>query len=161
MRLNKNKKAGFLMGEFTIQIIVAVIVVVLLIVLVVSVYGIFTDDNELEKAKKQLEKIVELFDKVPDGKFLKTEIFSVDNWFLKIFKNFNYPTGQCLSSSDVVDCLCICEHSDCEAGGVVCEEVDFKVIFDDYPLLDSINLRESVYEVTVSKKGGSINIRLR
>jgi len=125
-----NKKAGFLMGEFTVQIIVSVIVIVLLIVLVFGVYGFFTDENEIEKAKKQLEKLVEVSDNVYlVGDESRVEFFSVKNWYLKTFEKNNFPLGQCGSSSNI-DCICVCEVIDCSGKNLICKEVGYDIMLD-------------------------------
>ncbi len=106
-----NKKAVGFLGEHVVNLVITVIVLVLLIYLIVKVYGIFTQENELEKATIQLEKIVEVVNKVKETEEeSKVEIFPPKTgWSLATFP-FDFPQAECRGE---VSCLCICEDLKC------------------------------------------------
>jgi len=54
MQINKK---GFLLGEYTLKVIIAVLVLLLLFYLLFVLYGSFQDNQEREQAKSTLEEI--------------------------------------------------------------------------------------------------------
>ncbi len=121
---NMNKKGIKLVGSTVIEIVVALVVILLLGYLVVQVGGIFIEKNKLDRAKVQLEKIVEIVNQVQkDGKTKKVEVFSPDEgWYLMTFP-FEFPEGECRGEKD---CLCICSELFCKELRK-CEGFDFEV----------------------------------
>lgn len=125
-----NKKGMKFLGEHTINLVITVIVVVLLVYLIVKVYGIFTEGNELKKAATQLEKIVEVVNKVKEtGEESKVEIFPPKpGWSLMTFP-FDFPKTECRGK---ISCLCICEDLECSAPKArKCEGFSFEIKIDE------------------------------
>jgi hypothetical protein len=119
----KNKR-GFLLGEETVKIIIAVICLVVLVYFLVSLY-LANKDKDLELAKASLEHLVA---DINSGK-TETEIYNPQkNWFIG-----SYPRGEimpelCLNK-DWEKCLCICfypKNCDSKDQGD-CQESDFTV----------------------------------
>ena len=55
-----NRK-GFLLGEFTIKIIISILAIVLLIYLLFSMYSTFSAKNEIKKAQALLQNLVDYY----------------------------------------------------------------------------------------------------
>jgi len=155
--MKKQNKRGFLLGEETIKIIIAVICLVALVYFLVSLY-IANQDKDLQLAKASLEKLV---NDANAGR-TETEIYNPKGSIL------NVPQGWgIISFSDAKgaipnipnfclnkgwnNCLCICilpggaVHTlvnACNTKGV-CQESDISVVGEmikiDPPLLLSIN----------------------
>ena len=179
MNIMKNKKGEGVsfFGGHVVNLVLTVIVVVILVYLGSKVYGIFTDSNELEKAGRQLEKIADVIKTVQrEGKESRTEFFPIKGWFLRTFKNYNFPEGECRDSK-VVSCLCICEELDCNSKRK-CEGFEFDtkvdetfrqyagissgqgVATDPYNYVDEVlELKESAYELSIFKEEDIIKIK--
>ncbi|MEK6830946.1 MAG: hypothetical protein AABX77_02860 [Nanoarchaeota archaeon] len=129
----KNKKAVKFLGEHTINLIITVIVLVFLIYLGVKVYGIFTEENELEKAIVQLEKITDAVNNIWNNNGGgKVEVFSPgEKWFLVSFL-FDFPEGECRGEKG---CLCICRDTECsEPKSRKCNGFNFNVKVRGWPV---------------------------
>ncbi|MEK6872992.1 MAG: hypothetical protein AABW90_03190 [Nanoarchaeota archaeon] len=172
-----NKKGMKFLGEHIINLVITVIILVFLIYLVVKVYGIFTQGNELEKAVIQLEKIVEVVNKVKETEEeSKVEIFPPKiGWSLMTFP-FDFPEAECRGK---VSCLCICEDLECSNPKArKCEGFSFEIRVDEvyrkyvgslpyaiptesnYEVFNEILiLKKPAHELKIFKEGDIIKIK--
>ncbi len=98
----QNKK-GFLLGEFTMKIIIAVLCILLLMYLLVSLYSLFTSKNKLQQAEASLNSIIEKINLVNNkGVENKPLITQPEDWV------FFYDANGALTSCNGQYCLCIC-----------------------------------------------------
>ena len=80
----KNKKADQLLGEHTINIIIAVLAILILIILAVGLYGIFLGDQaKAAQAKAELVQISERFEQVAGDKTARDyTLLTVQDWWM-------------------------------------------------------------------------------
>ena len=173
-----NKKGDLILGS-SVRLIISVLVLVMLIGLLIAVYYIFVAENELQKIKKQMDKLEEITKKVhQSGKLSTIDFFPIKGWSLKSFnygdKGFKgFPPGACVDNR-AESCLCVCEYLNCEKFD--CRWFDFKVFIDSehtvthYPRAfggvtsyqvypRTFYLRESIYQFKISKEGEFVIIR--
>jgi hypothetical protein len=109
-------KRGFLLGEQTLKIIVAVICILLLLGLLFSLYSSYVGDKKLEQARESLDKIQDALDEAKDNResnlMLSTPNDPIQGWFISSFnsedsENFNDLPERC--SQEVGGCVCICK----------------------------------------------------
>lgn len=77
-----NKKGEWLLGEHTVNIILAVLGIIILIFLAVSLYSIFSQDQDLEKAKRNLEQLINQINSLEDGQEKEFLMLSPQGWSL-------------------------------------------------------------------------------
>lgn len=143
-----NKK-GFLLGEMTVKIIIAVISILLLIAVLGFVYLMFAEKAEKEKATASLEKIKEgiLSAKNSENGKFEEVLLSPEGWGLFYYEN-NVP-----KNCPATKCLCLCpdeEIEKCEKEGV-CESVDEKIKVND------VNIENGI-DILIEDKGGEVSI---
>ena len=134
------RKRGFLLGEFSLKIIIAVICIVILIFLLVSLYSTYSNKQFLEQAKKSIKKI-ELGLKEAEQKgesevvilYPKSNIASPRGAYWWIVA---WPGETSLPFSDAVflpkrckengwkNCICICSSNTLGNGGGAAAECD-------------------------------------
>lgn len=97
----KISQKGFLLGEQTLKIIVAVIAIALLIFLLYSFYSVFTEKNKIEQAEASLSRLIEAL-----GSDNQAESILINplDWDLLYLKG---PLLDCFNEH----CLCICKHA--------------------------------------------------
>lgn len=122
-------KRGFLLGEETVKIIIAVICLAALVYFLVSLY-IANQNKDLELAKASLEKLI--ID-INAGR-METEIYNPNGWGIVSFSSSRGIIPDFCSNAGWMDCICICNsyktHSgfDCSnKNNAVCKESDFVV----------------------------------
>lgn len=98
----KNKR-GFLLGEETLKIVVALICIIFLIYLLTSIY--FSKINETKKieAKNTLEKIYEIITNSELSGSQEYYILNPSRWYL--FSFTNKKPNACANEN----CICICD----------------------------------------------------
>ena len=80
-----NKKGDLILGS-SVRLIISVLVLVMLIGLLIAVYYILVAENELQKIKKQMDKLEEITKKVhQSGKLSTIDFFPIKRWYLKTF----------------------------------------------------------------------------
>lgn len=103
MKFIKNKK-GFLLGEETIKIIIAVLGIAALIYLLVSLYFNQQKSAELKQAESTLRQIVEYIElSKTEGKEQSVPIFEPQGWKLLTYGNNVEKPSSCK-----MNCICIC-----------------------------------------------------
>ena len=139
--INKNKK-GFLLGEFTLKVIVAVISLSLLIYLLFLIYGAFagTGDAEKEAAASLLSTIIQKIgtEVMPKGSYQM--VLTNPKGTLNFFKDGN---GDCTRN-----CLCLTISK----GGktIVCKVADGVYIEKEIEIDKPVNLI-----ITLNKHGSA------
>jgi len=101
----KNKK-GFLLGEYTLKVIIAIICIFLLVFLLFVLYNTFSGKSNDEQARANLKKLEEGINIVSSNQeffFIFTE---PRGWIFKIFSKEKGPSS-CLSHQ----CICVCEKA--------------------------------------------------
>ncbi|MCX6750371.1 MAG: hypothetical protein NTZ83_02855 [Candidatus Pacearchaeota archaeon] len=103
-------KKGFLLGEETLKIIIAVICILFLVYLLVAIYNSNSGDKKIEQAaavffdeENGIEKIISV---LKDGEIRNIDIIDPSGWHLYSFVGQEKPNS-CLNQK----CLCICEKS--------------------------------------------------
>ncbi len=128
-------KSGFMLGGFTLKIIVAIISLLLLVFLLFGLYSTFSKESNLAKAESTVDELIERVNVVAGDPSLEMNyiITGPIDWYLVYFLNGN--PDQCFGKS----CLCICdgdEVGNCNKLGV-CKSVvnmrDFEAIQIDGP----------------------------
>ena len=122
-----NKKGDLILGS-SVRLIISVLVLVMLIGLLIAVYYIFVAENELQKIKKQMDKLEEITKKVhQSGKLSTIDFFPIKEWYLRSWTspNFKFPIGACVDKR-AESCLCVCDNSECSEK-FDCRWFDFKV----------------------------------
>ncbi len=155
-----NKKGDLILGS-SVRLIISVLVLVMLIGLLIAVYYIFVAENELQKIKKQMDKLEEIIKKVhQSGKLSTIDFFPIKGWYLKTFPDLDVPIGACVDKR-AESCLCVCDLFDCK-NKFDCRWFDFKVaVFELYPSSEvallssgpSIYLSDSLYQFEIAKEG--------
>lgn len=106
----KMNKKGFLLGEETLKIIIAVICIIFLVYLLFSIYNIHLRNKELEKAKASLEHLIR---EINAGKE-EVRIYNPLGWSFYSFPQYtmyNRYGGELpeyCSNRRWENCLCIC-----------------------------------------------------
>ncbi len=161
----KMNKRGFLLGEETIKLILAVIAILFLVLFVVYLYNNFSQNKELEQAKASLEHLTSGI----EAGSTEIEIYNPLGWVLSSWPSSSPPLipgsetlpAQC-SNNQWNNCLCICTLPSgsvktfviaCNTKGT-CMQSDFSVNGDiiniqNPPLILSINQEEK----TIQKSG--------
>jgi len=100
----KLNKRGFLLGEETVKIIIAVICLVVLFYFLVSLY-LANKDKDLELAKASLEHLVA---DINSGK-TETEIYNPSGWGIASFSTKDEKKPIVCLNKNWNNCLCICK----------------------------------------------------
>ncbi len=102
IRKIKNKK-GFLLGEETLKIIIAVICLLFLVYLIISVYNANSSAKKLDEAKNVLARADQIVTHLSVGGEEQLDIPNPEKWHLLSFTQVEKPNS-CLNEK----CLCIC-----------------------------------------------------
>ena len=126
-----NKKGIVFLSRKIINLIISVIVIIALVYLGFRLYSTFTEQNEKQRLLDQMEKIIEVVEKVDkEGIVGNVDLFPITGWSLRSFENNVFPNNYCTSGRDV-DCLCMCHNLDCSGNDVICEGLEFEVRVDE------------------------------
>jgi hypothetical protein len=128
--LNKNSiwnKKGFeLLGNHTVNIIIAVLAISVLVYLGFRVYGMFSGESEIEQSQNALNAISEKLNVIADEGTAKILIFPPENWWLVSGDKFPINDRECLKKS----CICFCEEGGCDFNRKVCQGYDMNVVVE-------------------------------
>ena len=138
----KRNKRGFLLGEETVKLIVAVISILFLILFIVFLYNNFSKNRELDQAKSSLESLIMQI----ESKSTSAEVYNPTEWAIVSFSGENLP-DKC-SQAGWENCLCICDPAlsntnsklACNSKGI-CKENDFEIIGDNDAILSLLNAK--------------------
>ena len=126
-------KRGFLIGEETVKIILAVIAILVLIVFIVYLYNAYTQNQQLEQATSSLANLVT---QITSGA-TQVNIYNPSDWLLMSFPSNNqvgYFPKIC-TNNHWTSCLCICindlsaaTYPECDiSGSGICQQSNFVV----------------------------------
>lgn len=160
-------KRGFLLGEETLKIVIAVICIGFLVYFLTSMYFRTQGDVKLEQAEATLDRLIEEINaKSPDVEIYNPEGWVVVSWPHNVLKGtiglrkvVNDIPNSC-KNLGWNDCICICkstlalnlEGQDCDKKGV-CRQNSMKmngevIKIDPIPLILKINYGN---EITITK----------
>ena len=126
----KNKKA-FMLGEYTLKIIIAVICLLLLFYLLFNLYSNSKNERNLKMAESNLNEISEKMNEAKEKGSSELTLLGPEWNFFSFRQNMDKPAS-CGS-----ECICICDSyanwlggnvEDCNARGI-CKEIDGEVDF--------------------------------
>ena len=156
-----NKK-GFLLGEETLKIVLAVIAIGFLVFFLVSLYSSHTQTKDLELAEASLEHLIEGIDLGNQEIEIYNPVGGAINWFILSWPFNDFIPNTC-SNVGWENCICICKGgrkgeerfvSRCDEGGI-CLENDFKIEGDEnYIKIENPPLILTIHEETktITKK---------
>lgn len=104
-----NNKRGFLLGEETLKMVVAVICIGILIYLLVAVYFNVTGEQKMKEADASMnEKIIPELEKLNTGEITASEVHVPNpaGWIILNFVSAEEKPNSCIG----LDCICICEE---------------------------------------------------
>lgn len=161
-RFIKNRR-GFLLGEETVKIILAIISIVGLIVFVVYWYNAYSANSETKNAEASLNRI--LVD-INSGR-TQTIIYNPKDWVLSSWPHDfqlekNILPSTCLNNK-WSKCICICQFNSigCNEGGVLgaCVQSNFSVTSSgEPPETNSILLNPVPAILSINQTNKSISI---
>jgi len=105
MKKTKVNKRGFLLGEETLKIIIAVICIIFLIYILTAIYNANTSAKKIEEAKEFLSRIETISSSLEEGINERQDIPNPNGWYLYSFIGEGKPNS-CLNEN----CLCICDN---------------------------------------------------
>jgi hypothetical protein len=97
-------KRGFLLGEETIKLILAVVAIIFLVMFVVYLYNNFSQNKELEQAKSSL---AHLTSEITAGS-IEVQIYNPKDWGVALFSSKENLPKSCLTAG-WNSCICICK----------------------------------------------------
>ena len=144
---------GFLLGEFTLKVIIAILCVLVLVALLVGIYDSFSKRKQLAQAQEAVERVIERL-RVFSGNELAVGTYSLTNprnWLLLYYAHGE--PAQCEGKA----CLCICEQKGwfseqtetCGNAGV-CQKIEQPLRLEKPIVIPS--------DVIFSKQGGAISL---
>jgi hypothetical protein len=149
----KSKK-GFMLGEYTLKMIIAVLCILLLVYLLFSLYSSFTNKKDLNKARETLNSLAEkMIDAKTTQKRVTLPLLEPDGWRLIGYSGTEKPE-QC-----IYNCICLCadrlrdrwfkdQIEKCEAIGVCKDFNDYINAFNIKIRMDvNIDYSEGVYTI--------------
>jgi hypothetical protein len=154
---NKSKKA-FMLGEFTMKIIIAVLCISLLLYLLLALYSTFTNKNEKAQAEATLDKLTEKLKLLTDSNNEITLLITEPVGWVFQYYHDGTPT-QCNGRP----CLCICpsetritnQLAKCNDKGV-CKEVSPEIILTNEPPIIIKTM-----DILLKKETGGISISVK
>jgi hypothetical protein len=106
----KNKK-GFLLGEETLKVVIAVICIAFLVYLLVAVYFSVTGNQKMKEAGASINNLISTeIERINNGGTSNTEGILIPNpsdWYIFSFVGDDKKPNSCIEQN----CLCICEES--------------------------------------------------
>lgn len=126
----KNKKAeGFsLLGNKTINLVLAVFVIVILIIFLFKIRGLLKDKDVLEDAEAEMDEIFAKFKSIPDSSVQREHFFmTLQGWYMFSTEFGDYCRGDF--------CLCVCKDEKC-SGSRMC------MVSEKFVLLRDLEGRE-------------------
>ena len=130
--LIKNKR-GFLLGEETVKIIIAIIAILFLILFIVYLYNNFTQNKDLTNAKSSL---TDLISQINSGA-TQANIYNPSGWLLSSFTSSPVMPKMC-TTNKWINCICLCikpagsvhqPQTACDTSGI-CQQSDFSLVGD-------------------------------
>lgn len=153
----KNKK-GFLLGEETLKIVIAVICIVFLIFLLFELYYSMAAKEKIKQALASKDKIILEIERINNGE--EPQMIHVPNpsgWYI-----FGFTEGEKPNLCTGVNCLCICDKvlidvfdrqiKECDSNGAC-------IIVSNLQQFDEIKIEKSGVNLFISIVNNEIQIR--
>jgi D-serine dehydratase len=147
MQIKKiNDKRGFLLGEYTLKVIIAVLCLSLLLYLLVKFYDAYQSNSQINLAKASLKDIEEKMSLAKtSGEIQKSVLLSPAGSVLKAYQKGQQRPAECLEN-----CLCLTFKDGWVSKKTICEEVSGLVLVKRdliLPVDISIKLNGDLYEI--------------
>lgn len=143
--MKRMNKKGFLLGEETVKIIIAVIAIVFLVALIVGLYTTVSKNKDLEYAKSTMDNLVNQI----NAKVDQVYIYNPKDWYISSFPQKDVDGNELMprscSSVGWKNCICVYKLSttflfgapkpadvSADAEGI-CRELNMAVIGTIYP----------------------------
>ncbi len=155
----KGDKRGFMLGEETLKILVAVICIIFLVYILVAIYNSNTSAKKIEEAKNILSRIETIIVSLEEGAIENQDVPNPQGWHLYSFMEEEKPNS-CLNDN----CLCICANSLIESIKSQAKKCDEKGACLVISNLATSNLNLKIKDVDellfigIKKQGGKILI---
>ncbi len=131
-------KKAFLLGEYTLKIIIAVLSISLLLYLLFVIYGSYNDDKKIAQAEADINKIIEKIGLAKTEGVQNLILLEPKGWILI---NFNKGENRPLSCEG--NCICICEEAVSKsAQPEKCSEIGFCK-----NIKENVELQKKVYSI--------------
>jgi hypothetical protein len=102
----KMNKKGFMLGEETLKILVAVICIIFLVYILIAIYNSNSSAKKIEDAKGVLARIEVIISSLEEGTVENQDIPNPEAWHLYSFTGEEKPNS-CAGEN----CLCICDNT--------------------------------------------------
>jgi len=98
-------KRGFMLGEYTLKMIIAIFCIILLLYLLFNFYSSFTAKQNFTRAEATLNSFIEKMGdaKKNPGNLVSLPLLEPNNWILISYSGLEKP------ESCTKDCICLCE----------------------------------------------------
>lgn len=154
----KNKK-GFLLGEETLKIIIAVISIGFLVVLLTALYYSLTGSEKIKQADASLNNLILNEIKLVDsGQYSEKQVHipNPSGWIILSFIGDDEKPNSCTGQN----CLCICEESIDLFDWQIkrCHEKGACILISNLNKFDKIKIEKSGVDILIKKIGDEIGL---
>ena len=146
--MDKMNKKGFLLGEETLKVVLAVIGIGFLVFFLMSLYYSFNRNKDLELAESSLNYLIEQIELESE----EAEIYNPDKWILASYNRGDMP--ELYLGRDWENCICICEK-DCsktQNTEMVCVESEYSISPASIEIDSPLNLEINPINKVITKK---------
>jgi len=144
VNLKMKNKRGFMLGEYTLKIIIAVLCLLLLFYLLFSLYSNSVDARNLQLAESTLEELVEKMEEARINGDAKMILLNPEKWIMVSYSKEDKKPNQCFGN-----CICICTnptyktkgHTDislCNENGV-CNDFEYLIKKFEFSIIERSN----------------------
>jgi hypothetical protein len=162
LSINFNKKGDFMLGEYTLKMVIAVLCLLLLVYLLFSFYSSFTNKQDLSKARGTLDTLSEKMSQAKsksDGEAY-VPLLNPDGWRLIGYSGTEKPQ-QCINN-----CICLCANrlgdrwvkdqiEKCEAIGV-CKDFDESINEFNIKIMANIVIKYEEGAYSIKENTGNV-----
>ena len=146
MQIIKDKK-GFLLGEYTLKVIIAVLSLCLLLYLLASFYSSYQTDKDVNLAKASLKDISEKMSLAMENNIVqKSVLLSPVGAEIKAYQKGQQRPTQCFDN-----CVCLNFKTGIFSKETVCENFDFPVLIKqdmELPVDVEIKYNGGLFEIS-------------
>lgn len=149
----KNKK-GFLLGEYTLKVIIAVLCLLLLVYLLFRVYSNYDKKKDLDNAVKSIESLIGKMNEARGNSPQSVTLLEPSKWILIYYKDKINRPGLCVGS-----CICLCEKTFFERNQIIgceekgsCREVSEEISLNDIALPTDLEIKFENNKFIINKK---------
>jgi hypothetical protein len=153
-------KKGFLLGEYTLKIIIAVLAISLLVYLLFMVYKSYSEKDDLEKAEALLETLNEKMALAKSNGVQEMVLLEPNKWVLVSFEKSMEKPKQCYDH-----CVCVCDFQISKKEVTLCNNAGACKNFEDAIDMKNYQIRtnswwgkDPVTDITIEFTGGKFVI---